>query len=122
MNAMDICTSHFTVCTLLQRPLKMMDFRKCSNSSFNFQQYLLDRKLSIHFSRKLCSLLASISRSLSNLGDPSKMFNVSAITADIVCMSPTAAITARMTCLNDRMTISCMHIDWMCGSFSANST
>jgi hypothetical protein len=37
-------------------------------------------------------------------------------------MSSTAAITARMMCLKDLITISWMHIDWMCGSFAASST
>lgn len=114
--------SHFTTRTLLQSALRMVNFRKCENSSSNFQQYLLERKLSTHFNRKLCSLWASVSALFSSLGDPSKMFKVSAIAADIFFMSSTAAITARMMCLKDLMTISWMHIDWMCGSFSASST
>uniref|UniRef100_A0A0A9CIU9 Uncharacterized protein n=1 Tax=Arundo donax TaxID=35708 RepID=A0A0A9CIU9_ARUDO len=100
----------------------MIYFRKCANSSFNFQQYLFARKFSTHFNRKLCSRWASVSTSFSSLGDPSKMFRVSAIAADIFCMSSTAAITARIMCLKDLITISWMHIDWMCGSFSASST
>lgn len=113
---------HTLDCTLLQRPLRMINFRKCANSSFNFQLYLLERNLSTHLNLKLCSLCASVSVPLSSLGHPSKMFKVSAIAADIFCMSSTAAITARTMCLKDLMTISWMQIDWICGSFSASST
>jgi hypothetical protein len=92
--------------TLLQSPLRIIDFRKCANSSFNFQKYLFERKLSTHFNRKLYSLRASVSASFSCLGDPNKIFRVSAMTADIFWMSPTAAITARMMCLKALITIS----------------
>jgi len=50
------------------------------------------------------------------------MLKISAIAEEAVEKSSTAAMTALTMCLNDLTTISWMHIDCICGSFSASST